>query len=217
MIENLIYVAWSGIRSMLRDREFDLCCVIGNSNYVAWSGIRSRLRDRKIWLMLDDRELGLCCVIGKLICVAWSGIRSTLHDREFDPCDATGSSIYFQPHSYAAAPWYYDCAGAGALTSPPYFTTICSSLKGSVANLRVHMTCFIAHDVPIWTGRLRSHEFQIWTYHRSVRHRCDVMYHYTTIGTFFGCRGPHGPLERILYIDLLGCSPWHPQKVVSRV
>ena len=144
MIENLIYVAWLGIRYMLRYREFDLCCVIGNSIYVAWSGIRSTLRDRK-----SD----LCWMIGKSVYVAWSENWSVLRDQESDPRCLIENSIHVTRPGVRST--------SNRIPTPWHLGT--GWLRG----------CWRSHEpnVPIWTGRLRSHEFQIWTYHRSVRHR----------------------------------------------
>ena len=190
---------------MLRDQEFDRCCVIGNSIYVAWSGIRTMLRDQEFDLGCVIGKFDLCWMIGSLVYVAWSENWSVLRDRESDLRCMIGNSIHVtrpgvrSTSNHIPTPWHLDTVTARvhALSRAPRIYYNMFEFEGVGANLRVHMTCFIAHDVPIWTGRLRSHEFQIWTYHRSVRHRCDVMYHYTTIGTFFGCRGPHGPLERM--------------------
>ena len=48
IFHNHEYNLWSGVRSMLLARDFDLCCVIRSLIYVAQSRARSMLRDREV-------------------------------------------------------------------------------------------------------------------------------------------------------------------------
>ena len=67
---NSIYVAWSKVQYMLRDREFNIHCAIESSICVARWGIQ---------YTLQDREFNIRCAIENSTYIARSKVQYTLH------------------------------------------------------------------------------------------------------------------------------------------
>ncbi len=63
IFHNHEYNLWSGVRSMLLARDFDLCCVIRNLIYVAQSRARSMLRSRGRYMSVE-RGIGSVTLFG---------------------------------------------------------------------------------------------------------------------------------------------------------